>query len=376
MRKSLTLWLVLAGLSVVHPVRAGQHPPSHDPGAPARAVRERTIQFPCGDILLAGTVLLPPGQSRHPAIVVLHGSGPATRDFVLYRNAAGLFVKNGFAVLVFDKRGTGASGGAFVEAPDLRASAADASAAVAFMASQPEVDASRLGVWGISQGGWVAQILGAECPHVKFVIDVSGSGVSPLEQNVYSRSMELSEQGFGLEEVAEVIRVRRLLWTYYQTERGREALERAWAEARTRPWFPRMKWPDTPPTVAELSDEQKRFYRVHCAYEPAPVVERIQVPVLYLLGGKDRHIPVAESQAALTAAFARSGNADVTIRLFPNAGHGMQTVAGAAECLTCMNEHHASGQIPAFEPDPDYEPTMIAWLQKRFGSDVKRSSVP
>lgn len=371
MRMSLSVLFTLFCVGFVLPARAGQHAAPHAAGAPDSRVTERAVLFQSGDAKLAGTVLVPPGE-RHPAIVILHGSGPATRDFVLYRSAADLFAKHGFAVLLFDKRGTGESGGSYVEAPDLRVSATDATAAVRFMAAQPEVDASRLGVWGISQGGWVAQILGAESPEVKFVIDVSGPGVSPLEQNVYSRSMELAEQGFSLEEVGEVIRVRRLLWTYYQTERGRDEIEHAWTWAKSRPWFAKMKWPDAPPMATELSDDQKHFYRVHCAYEPAPVVARIKVPVLYLLGGKDRHIPVPESQAALTAAFAKSGNPDVTIRVFPNAGHGIQTVTGAAECLTCMKEHHESGKFPAFEMDPDYAPTMIAWLEKRFSGGAKR----
>lgn len=372
MQRSLSVLFTLIGLSLALPNCAAQHVGPQAGGARETQVRERAVQFSTADSAkLAGTILAPPGN-RHPAIVILHGSGPATRDFVLYRSTANLFVRHGFAVLLFDKRGTGQSEGMYVEAPDLRASAADARAAIAFMAVQPDVDASRLGVWGISQGGWVAQILGAECPEVRFVIDVSGPGVSPLEQNVYARSMELAEQGFSMDEVAEVIDVRRRLWTYYQTERGREELERAWTWARSRPWFVKMKWPEAPPMTSELSDDQKHFYRVHCAYEPASVVERIKVPVLYLLGGKDRHIPVPESQAALSAAFARSGNPDVTIRLFPNAGHGIQKVDGPAECLMCMKEHHESGKFPAFDMDPDYAPTMIGWLEKRFSGGSKR----
>lgn len=371
MRRSLTLLLMLICFGSCPAVLARQHVAPHA-GRPTDAkIAERPVRFSSGDAKLAGTLLVPPG-GRHPAIVILHGSGKATRDFVLYRAAGDLFARHGFAVLLFDKRGTGESEGAYVEAPDLRASAADARAAIAFIAAQPEVDASRVGVWGISQGGWVAQILGAECPDVKFVINVSGPGVSPLEQNIYSRSMELVEQGMSVADAAEVVRVRRLLWNYYQTERGRTELEHVWTWARSRPWFARMKWPDAPPMASELTEDQRFFYRVHCAYEPASVVERIKVPVLYLLGGKDRHIPVPETQAALAAAFAKGGNPDVTIRFFPNAGHGMQTVEGAAECISCMEKHHESGTMPAFELDPDYVPTVIGWLMKRFGGEVRK----
>ncbi|MBK6314346.1 MAG: dienelactone hydrolase family protein [Blastocatellia bacterium] len=100
--------------------------------------------------------------------------------------------------------------------------------------------------------------------------------------------------------------------------------------------------------ASELTEDQRFFYRVHCAYEPASVVERIKVPVLYLLGGKDRHIPVPETQAALAAAFAKGGNPDVTIRFFPNAGHGGHR-EGAAESLP-------AGEAPGIAPPPGAPP--------------------
>lgn len=58
---------------------------------------------------------------------------------------------------------------------------------------------------------------------------------------------------------------------------------------------------------------------------------------------------VADSQAAVVAALNKSGNPDVTIRLLPNAGHGLQTVSGKAACITCMKELHATGRMPAIE---------------------------
>ena len=61
---------------------------------------------------------------------------------------------------------------------------------------------------------------------------------------------------------------------------------------------------------------------------------------------------VADSQATLVAAFIKSGNQDVTIRLLPNAGPGMQMVIGEAECLTCIKEIHGTVKMPAIEPDP------------------------
>jgi predicted acyl esterase len=67
------------------------------------------VRFGAPEARLAGEVLLPPGRGPHPGLILLHGSGPATRE--PYRAEARWYAGHGFAALIFDKRGTGASGG-------------------------------------------------------------------------------------------------------------------------------------------------------------------------------------------------------------------------------------------------------------------------
>ena len=99
--------------------------------------------FPSGDVRLAYTLDLPAGTGPFPAIVMGHGSGQVTRQ-QLVSLALG-FVQAGFAVLRYDKRGVGGSGGVYEVAGNVPNServfpilAGDMIAGVEFLKTRPE----------------------------------------------------------------------------------------------------------------------------------------------------------------------------------------------------------------------------------------------
>lgn len=65
----------------------------------AGAVEE--VTFENGDIKLSGVLIRPNIEGRHPAIVMLHGSGPGTHDEMFFRIHTNVFVRQGFAVLSY-----------------------------------------------------------------------------------------------------------------------------------------------------------------------------------------------------------------------------------------------------------------------------------
>ena len=69
------------------------------------------VEFKNGDITLAGTLLIPERTGKVPGIVLVHGSGKSTWNF--YRYYAKRLAEIGFAVLYYDKRGVGKSGGKY-----------------------------------------------------------------------------------------------------------------------------------------------------------------------------------------------------------------------------------------------------------------------
>jgi dipeptidyl aminopeptidase/acylaminoacyl peptidase len=116
-------------------------------------VDQQEISFRSADATIAGTLFIPSGPGPHTAIVLLHGSGPLTRySFGPYPH---FFTSLGLAVLIYDKRGSGASTGAFMtEAsyyPDDFTN--DAVAAFQFLQGRKEIDSKKIGLWGSSEGG-------------------------------------------------------------------------------------------------------------------------------------------------------------------------------------------------------------------------------
>jgi dienelactone hydrolase len=147
--------------------------------ASAASSRETEVTFPSANLTLAGTLLQPAAAGPHPAIILLHGSGPGPRSFL--RPFAERFVRLGFAALIYDKRGAGGSGGSWTSA-SLDDLADDARAAATFLKSRPDIDGNRIGLWGVSQAGWVIPRTVAKAPGTfSLAIIVTGGGVRPIE---------------------------------------------------------------------------------------------------------------------------------------------------------------------------------------------------
>lgn len=334
------------------------------------------VSIPADSVRLAATLYIPrtpasdAGTPEHrdarAGVVVLHGSGTNDRAELRHAGFLDCLLDAGLVVLDFDKRGIGGSGGNYSDAPDLAERAADGDAAVRFLRERPEVDPARVGIWGISQGGWVGEIMAARDASLAFAILVSAPGVSPVMQSLYQRMEELREGGeWTSAELSAAYPVRAALWRYYQTGEGRDELEAMWAASRGESWFQKLKWREAPPDRGQLNAEQRDFFTRHGAYEPAADLRSISVPLLCFFGGKDRHIPVDDSITAMRAAFATNPRSRATIELLPEAGHGMQQVDGPSESVTEMKARHAGGQsMPDITFDPDYCPRLQRWLRE------------
>ncbi|MDF1505679.1 alpha/beta hydrolase, partial [Roseisolibacter sp. H3M3-2] len=161
------------GLTVVRvdalDARAGRSEPDYGApaGAPygAEAVRVAT---PRGHVL-AGTLTRPRSAGRAPVVVAISGSGPQDRDGQIlglpdyrpFRALADTLGRRGIAVLRFDERGVGGSGGAFGTATSADF-ADDVRAAVAWLRARPDVDPSRVALAGHSEGGVIAPLAAAD----------------------------------------------------------------------------------------------------------------------------------------------------------------------------------------------------------------------
>lgn len=187
--------------------------------------RSEAVSFKSGDVRLAGTLYLPAGDGPHPAMVVFHSASGPTRDFPTYQHLTTDLPRAGYAVLLFDRRGSGSSSGDF-ETASFQDLAADGVSGVQYLKTRKEIEPTRIGVWGISQGGWLAPLAATMSPDVAFVVAVSASGVSPAEQMDFAAAYTLEHSGQPAGVIKRALGVRAKLNDYF---RGRVRREEAHA---------------------------------------------------------------------------------------------------------------------------------------------------
>src|SRR5262245_53774429 len=265
--------------------------PFHEAGT----FRSEEIEIPARDARLAGTLYVPqsPSYLPAPAVVFVHGAGPAVRSDG-YRELAEHFARSGVAALIFDKRGCGASEGDWTRA-SLSDLAGDALACAGFLRGRGEINPQQIGLWGLSQGASIIPIAAARSPEVSFVIAVGGcmdfeEAMRYFRANVF-RGFGYSTSVLDIANKAELIQMD----LSNRIRSGAVPVPRAWRESR----------------------------RFEFDLDHAAIWQQVRQPVLAIYGELDRQVPVAPSSQQLTAVVARSGNRDFTRVVYPGASHAI-----------------------------------------------------
>jgi dipeptidyl aminopeptidase/acylaminoacyl peptidase len=253
--------------------------------------REEAVTFHNGSATLAGTLVLPRLKSPCPGVVLIHGSGDDTRDD--YRMFADHFAQHGIACLIYDKRGVGASTGSW-RAGTFAELADDALAGVRLLAQHAEIDQQRIGLWGCSEGGWVAPLAASQSAQVRFVVAVSPPGMSPVAQEEYRRKLLIMGS-------------------------SRFRLRRAWRRANIRMLFRILRH-----SPKRLLPGLAGYFARTMDFDPLQYWKGVTQPVLLIFGADDKAVPPQQSAAMIEAALREAGNQDFTIRIFPNGDHGIQ----------------------------------------------------
>jgi len=295
---------------------------------PIRGVRDVPVTFRSGGATLAGTLFLPDGADgggRHPAVVLFHGSGPQARDSFTGR----WFAEHGIVSLAYDKRGVGDSSGDFRAVPftDL---VDDGLAGLALLKARADVDPGRIGVWGLSQGGWLGPLAASKSKDIAFVIAISGPGVSPGEQMVFYYGSQLHERGFSDREVDEAGDVRRKVWHLLSTGEDYDAAAAALDRAKARPWFDAINEQSNDlfrRSASELRDDRTLrdddWFRAEIDYDPRIALRALSVPALFVFGDRDALVPVDRSVSIIRETMTHPGHPPFAIVVFPGADHGI-----------------------------------------------------
>lgn len=315
---------------------------------------DEEVKFEVEGRELEGILTSPKTDGPHPAIVLLHGSDRSGKDDPYYKNHAENIVQAGFTVLRYDGPGWG---GGF---ETLKSRTEEAVAVVKYLQSRPDIQANAVGLWGISQGGWICQMAAVAYDGVAFIIPTSGPGVTPAEQEVYRVEAESRAAGFDEDEIAKATLMRRLMVDMVLNKPIYQEINLAEStRLGTNPWdeilylkygidpidpiveFEKVlavlktikdktwtkflhldqvipMFDSMPPQAWEMAKSQMRAVM---EVNPADFLTKVRCPVLAIFGEEDTSLPVEKNVELYKKYLREAGNASITIKVFPKASH-------------------------------------------------------
>jgi pimeloyl-ACP methyl ester carboxylesterase len=280
------------------------------PAAAARVarrapLRQLEVRFRSGHHWLAGTLTLPPGGGKHPAVALVHGGGAVQRTDEAHWGA--FFAHLGFAVLAYDKRGVGQSGGLYpgnlATGRSIDLLARDAEAAVRFLAAQPEVDRARTGFAGTSQAGWIMPLAASREAAARFVVAFVGPVTTQGQTDLFAQLAGAGQSA-----------------------------------------------PDRP--VAEIEAEVRKAGP--SGFDPLPSIRKLKVPALWLFGGVDKIVPTALCVELLEPLTKEPGR-DLSYTVFPSGGHPLLHTRNGLLAEALDSNRFVDGLFP----------TVRGWLKER-----------
>lgn len=273
------------------------------------------VKFKNKDVTLAGSLFLPVGEPPYSAVVIIHGSGESSRNKWGYNFWGYFFSKQGIAALIYDKRGTGESTGN-LETASFNDLADDAAAGFEYLKSRSDIKKDRIGLFGSSQGGWLAPLAASRTNGVSFLILNVAPSVSVAKQEldrvVYTlRAKKYPEQDIKLaKEYTE--KMFEVSYNYGNLDELKPLLDSV----------KNKEWADVLSLVESENDlEDWRLEK----YDPASVLRKTTIPVFVSYAENDHYVPPQENEALMKQYLEEAGNKDYTVVVIPDIGHNMFT---------------------------------------------------
>ncbi|GAA3989854.1 alpha/beta fold hydrolase [Hymenobacter antarcticus] len=275
-------------------------------------------------VTLAGTYTVPADMGPFPAVVLLTGSGPEDRNSTImghqpFAVLADYLTRQGIAVLRFDDRGVGQSGGTLAGTTSADYTA-DAQAALAWLRAQPGIRKNQVGLVGHSQGG-TAAIGAAILPAgPDFLVLLAAPGI-PGDELIVQQSLAGARlQTTDAAQLTTTEKAQRAM-----TQIVQKTPDNAQAKAQLMAYYTAID-----PQLAALLEPQLAMlttpdYRSILADRPAKTLAKVRCPVLAIGGSKDVQVPAPANLAGIAAGLKTAGNRDVTVKELPGLNHLFQT---------------------------------------------------
>ena len=300
---------------------------------------QEEVVFSNNDMILAGTLTLPRTSGRHPAVVLLHGSGPLNRDQEIFGMKpfwiiADHLTRKGVAVLRYDSRGVGNSSGVPYQFT-LQDVAEDALAAICYLKTRNDINPAQIGLCGQSQGAVVAPLAASRSKDVAFIISLAGFGIPGEQAHISQMTAIAKTDGASDHEIEElVVNLRQIISLIRQ-----EA-----SVAEIRPLITTMLKNQCASMSKESKKETKKedkksdaqvdcvlsmhtspWFRFFIDYDPKPALKQVMCPALFLFGELDTQVPAEVNRTAIWKVMKKSSNNDYTLKTIPKANHMFQS---------------------------------------------------
>jgi fermentation-respiration switch protein FrsA (DUF1100 family) len=296
-------------------------------------VEEVTFRNEKAGIDLAGTLTIPLTGSNFPAVVLITGSGPQNRDEELMGHKPFLVIsdwltRQGVAVLRYDDRGVGKSGGKFGDATTFDF-AGDAEAGFDFLKKYPGIDTTRCGLAGHSEGGLIAPIIAAGRDDIGFIILLAGPGI-PGDQIIMLQTELISRaEGVPENDIADDLKLSKDIFSVLRKTADNE--KASVKITKLLDGYNRTHGADTMPdtsmraqTDMQVKTMTSPWFRTFLRINPIDYLSRVKCPVLAMNGELDLQVPAAVNLQAIERALIFGGNSNYRIEGLPGLNHLFQ----------------------------------------------------
>lgn len=292
------------------------------------------------NIKLAGTLTYPKEGNSFPAVVMVSGSGPQDRDETLMNHKPFLVIadyltRNGIAVLRFDDRGTAKSEGNFSAATTVDF-ASDAISAVEYLKTRKEINASKIGLIGHSEGGVIAPLAANQSEDISFIIMLAGTGVPGVDILKLQTELILRANGMEEEKIKEQVesssKAYQVIISESDSAKAYQKLKDLYKEEMSKVSDEEKAKPENSPEMFERTSRQllSPWFQLFLKFDPRPYLENLKIPVLALNGELDLQVEYKQNLPEIEKALKSGGNTKYTIKSLPGLNHLFQNAKTGA----------------------------------------------
>jgi uncharacterized protein len=313
----------------------------------------------------AGTLTLPKQEGVFPAVVMITGSGAQNRDEELLGHKPFLVIadyltRNGIAVLRYDDRGAGESGGDFRSATTADF-ATDVESAVKYLKTRKEI--GDIGLAGHSEGGIIAPMVAASTPEVKFIVLLAGTGIRGDKLLLLQEELIMKASKYPKEEIKQTLFVNRGIYDLVLKSDNTDSLKIQMAD------FMKKCVADGTYTLPSDVDQEEMLQQAvaqltspwmlnFIKYDPFLILKDVHCPVLALNGTKDLQVPAGINLKEIKKGLKKGGNKDVTTVKFKGLNHLFQySKTGSPDEYAQIEETFS----------PKALETMSKWIKEKTG---------